>query len=466
MTRDDRLTALLTRSVETLEPSADLWQRTRLAVRRARVRRAAGVVLAAALVAAAVPALDWPGRDGGVAFEPAPAGDTWGSMAATSLAPGSTMTWAGDRLVMLGEQGGARFLPPEQRWEPLPAAPIAPRRGHTAVWTGEALVVWGGTTSDDRFADGAAFDPDRGAWEALPASPLSARWGHSAVWTGSEMIVWGGLGDNGTAFTDGAAYDPATRTWRVLATGPLTGRTAHTAVWTGTEMIVWGGEPYGPEVSPDWVDHVPGAAYDPASDSWRTLADAPPLGLTGGAVAWTGDRMVVWGGTANRDGQVWETNTGAAYDPEADAWTALPPSPLGPRHGVASVWTGNALLVWGGSSGRQATHDDGALYEPSRGVWVAAATSPLEGRAGATAVWDGERVRLCGGTVVQTQDRPGECAAYAPAPEGQGEPAPAAREVSAPPPAPPPLSGPRRPLGTGRGRAGGDARRWRALRRR
>ncbi len=33
------------------------------------------------------------------------------------------------------------------------------------------------------------------------------------AWTGTEMIVWGG-GDANTDLADGAAYDPATNSWR------------------------------------------------------------------------------------------------------------------------------------------------------------------------------------------------------------------------------------------------------------
>ena len=49
-----------------------------------------------------------------------------------------------------------------------------------------------------------------------------ARSGHTAVWTGSEMIVWGG-GDidfNGEEFSlnTGGRYDPATDSWTATST--------------------------------------------------------------------------------------------------------------------------------------------------------------------------------------------------------------------------------------------------------
>jgi hypothetical protein len=79
------------------------------------------------------------------------------------------------------------------------------------------------------------------AWvERASATPLAGRHGHTAVWTGSEMIVWGGFG--GSSLNTGGRYDPTANSWSAVTTsGAPVARNAHTAVWTGSEMIVWGG---------------------------------------------------------------------------------------------------------------------------------------------------------------------------------------------------------------------------------
>ncbi len=83
------------------------------------------------------------------------------------------------------------------------------------------------------------------------------------------------------------------------------------AAWTGEELVVLGGSPtpFGPAAA---------VAYDPAEDRWRTLP-SPPDDLTAEAlaVAWDGRRLVV-------------TNysmAAATYDPAADRWEALPDVP-------------------------------------------------------------------------------------------------------------------------------------------
>src|SRR5947208_509855 len=69
----------------------------------------------------------------------------------------------------------------------------------------------------------------------------AARAGHTAVWTGSEMIVWGGFNEP-SLFNTGGRYNPGTNSWTPTSTtNAPAGRVYHTAVWNGSEMIVWGG---------------------------------------------------------------------------------------------------------------------------------------------------------------------------------------------------------------------------------
>jgi hypothetical protein len=61
----------------------------------------------------------------------------------------------------------------------------------------------------------------------------STRGGHTAVWTGSEMIVWGGE-NSGVALSTGGRYNPSTDSWTATSTtNAPAGRNGHTAVWTG-----------------------------------------------------------------------------------------------------------------------------------------------------------------------------------------------------------------------------------------
>ena len=107
------------------------------------------------------------------------------------------------------------------------------------------MIVWGGvdaTPSD--LNTGGKYNPVTDSWAAtnLNNAP-SPRDSHSAVWSGNEMIVWGGVCCSPPIdFNDGGRYNPGTDSWTTtsLANAPHA-RDSHTAVWTGEKMIVWGG---------------------------------------------------------------------------------------------------------------------------------------------------------------------------------------------------------------------------------
>ena len=93
------------------------------------------------------------------------------------------------------------------------------------------------------------------------AGAPSPRYGHTAVWTGTEMIIWGGY--TGTCVNTGGRYNPATDSWAATSTAANVPRACgcHTAVWTGTEMIVWGGFAGGSFLNT-------GGRYNPSDRTW------------------------------------------------------------------------------------------------------------------------------------------------------------------------------------------------------
>jgi hypothetical protein len=164
-------------------------------------------------------------------------------------------------------------------WSTIPAAPIAPRQNASIVWTGQELVVWGGASgANDALlsGNGAAYDPSTHRWRLLPPSPLPATADASAVWTGSEMVIFGGYLDENPGHIQvtnaAAAYTPSTNSWRRLPNAPISARSSPLGVWTGTRVIELGGVTSGHDPSN-------GAAFDPASDSWRRIgAPVTPAG--------------------------------------------------------------------------------------------------------------------------------------------------------------------------------------------
>lgn len=296
-------------------------------------------------------------------------------------------------------------VPRGWRWESVADGPLDARSQHSAVWTGQEIVIWGGADGEKTFDDGAAYDPRHGQWRTISPSPLAGRTGHVAAWTGNEMIVWGGartdrtsapvpgadkLGIDagtdpptplfGTAFADGAVYDPEADEWRVIGPAPLALR-PYVAAWTGGEFVIVGerlrfeGASGSPAANTGVME---GLAYDPSQGSWRVIAPPPfPSQLAIGG-AWTGEELVVWGGTDH--GGAEGPTGGFAYDSNTDEWDTLPPAPLSDRQWHSVVWTGTRVVVWGGTDLVGPDKADGAAYDPSRRDWEAIAEAPVTGR--------------------------------------------------------------------------------------
>ncbi|HET8542399.1 MAG TPA: IPT/TIG domain-containing protein [Anaeromyxobacter sp.] len=295
---------------------------------------------------------------------------------------------------------GVRYDPMTDVWRALPTtgAP-SPRAGAKAVWTGSEVIVWGGYTgtgaSTTYLGTGGRYLPASNTWATLSSagSPPAGRSGHSAVWTGSKLIVWGG--QNGAGYLgSGAVYDPAAQRWAATSlTGAPSPRSRHSTVWTGTEMIVWGG--YVSSLASGKLGD--GARYDPATDTWTPLAatGAPAPRYDHGA-AWTGTRMVLWGGRGTSS----DLADGAIYDVGADAWTAIPASAaLSKRANTGAVAAGGRVVFWGGaSSDVSSTYGNGATFDPATGGWsaVAGAGAPV-GRYLHDAVWTGDAMIVFGG---------------------------------------------------------------------
>ncbi len=213
---------------------------------------------------------------------------------APSDVPIQIVVWTGDEAIFADGTSLLRYDPTTDRWttgEPLPGV----ERGQpTVVWTGKEVVVWGGSTlvhgkrfdTEISLRDGYAYRPDRDRWRLLPAAPIGA-WGSVGVWDGQEVLVWGGgatRNQGAERFTQdqGAAYDPATNTWRQLPQAPVAKYQSYvlTGAWTGRELVVFTGR-------------GGGAAFTPKTDTWRPLPPGPKEWLGGLRSVWTQRSLVV-----------------------------------------------------------------------------------------------------------------------------------------------------------------------------
>jgi N-acetylneuraminic acid mutarotase len=331
--------------------------------------------------------------------------DTWTPTSTPHAPPGRlghTAVWTGSEMIVWGGDSrngtvntGGRYDPVSDSWIKTSnkIAPT-PRMFHTAVWTGSEMIVWGGCSDvscNNEVNTGGRYNPSTDTWTATSTTNApEGRVGHTAVWTGSEMIVWGGT-TLINFFNTGGRYNPGTDNWTATSTtnAPV-GRELHTAVWTGSEMIVWGG------VNGDIGPYDTGSRYNPGTDSWTAMSttNAPAARWFHTAV-WTGSEMIVWGGTPSG---VSGFQTGGRYNVGSDSWAATNTNnaPLG-RILQSAVWTGSEMIIWGGTA-LPGVLNTGGRYTPDSDSWTGTTTTDApSARADHTAVWTGSEMIIWGG---------------------------------------------------------------------
>ena len=272
----------------------------------------------------------------------------------------------------------AKSGPPQTgSWKLMAVGPVlGPVSGPAHVWTGKEMLVWGrmpGLPCVDSpqpdpciAALGGRYDPAPDQWQpitsaSLPSALFGGRYGFAAtIWTGKEMLIWGGRCDENVICDGGAAYDPEQDKWRAMSdlNGPPRGRSDYAAAWTGTKMIIWGGTDYNFQQQPVTLRPVgDGFAYDPDKDTWVSISSAgAPSANNYPAFTWTGSRMVIWGIGDQLQPE------GALYDPIGDTWQRMSNVGAPVRGYQLAFWTGTEVLVWNVGGG-------GGLYDPATDKW-------------------------------------------------------------------------------------------------
>ncbi|MEO1698105.1 MAG: NPCBM/NEW2 domain-containing protein [Planctomycetota bacterium] len=233
------------------------------------------------------------------------------------------------------------------------------------------------------------------AWTALAAlagPSISARHEAGAAEVNGKIYLMGGRGSRPTQ-----EYDPASRAWRSLAPTPIELHHFQPVVLDGLVYVV--GAFTGPFPNESNVQNI--RIYDPRSDSWSVGASLPAGRQRGsaGAVVYDGRIWLVGGNNQGHNGgaRSWFD----VYDPASDSWTALPDAPRARDHFLAGV-VGHRLVVAGGRRTTQpnpfvGTVPEVDVYDFATGTWsTLGADLPTE-RAGTMTVTQGRHVVVIGG---------------------------------------------------------------------
>jgi N-acetylneuraminic acid mutarotase len=200
------------------------------------------------------------------------------------------------------------------------------------------------------------YDPAADTWRAL--APLPTKRGSPvAVSVGDKLYVIGGATTLPGAdavhparphYSVGAVeeYDPAANVWRSRAPIPTPRNHAVAGVVNG-KIYVIGGRVGGAFVSSGSSNVGVVEEYDPAADRWGPPKARMPSARSAMAGGVYGGKIYVAGGEGQDDRSMFTWRALEAYDPAANAWSALPSMPVS-RHGLAGAVVGKRLHMVSG----------------------------------------------------------------------------------------------------------------------
>lgn len=211
----------------------------------------------------------------------------------------------------------------------------------------------------------------------------------TAVWRPSGLPVIGDPPESS------APVGPAG--WSEIPAGPLSPRNAPVGVWSGTELLVAGGSsmpacPAGASCALGPQPLVDGAAFDPATGMWRSIADAP-VAFAGGDAVMVNSRMFVL--TVVDTARVL-----LAYDIAADTWEQLPAPTVPAARLFAAGDRLYAYVADASTQDRKAVKFPDVQFDPARRVWEPLPLDPLDSTGSRQLLW------LDGTTVLIGQTRP------------------------------------------------------------
>ena len=262
------------------------------------------------------------------------------------------------------------------------------------VWTGTVAYIIGGTHgtggSDQPLSDIVEFDPATGTPTVVASMP-TPRYDAEAVWTGEAVLIFGGW--DGSQYIDSILrFDPATYT---ITEEPSTLPTASAhseAFWDGRDLpaigcsggcayILGGATSAPPPANSATLASI--VRYNPTTATMATMGATLPTGRYSMASVFDGESFYLFGGFEffrNLDEIL-------KFDPAADTLDVLAAKLPHPNISPTAVWGGSVAYIFGGQV-EGVNVPTIFRFDPSSGADPESLTQQLpSGRSGSASVW-------------------------------------------------------------------------------
>ncbi len=284
----------------------------------------------------------------------------------------NAFTEANGKFYLIGGRGSRPvdiYDPQSNTWSEGHAPPLEMHHFQAVSYQGKIYVMGaftGGFPDEKPIPNIYIYDPEADSWEKGPEIPQNRRRGAAgvAIYNDKFYLVDGIVNGH----TDGYQnwldeYDPATNTWKTLPDAPHKRDHVQAAI-AGDKIFVAGGRTSSAATNQTLELTIPEVdVYDFNTGAWTTLDNDIPTQRAGTASVVIGDEVIVLGGesTAHEEAH----NEVEALNINTLEWRTLPPLNKG-RHGTgAAVYNGNIYMAAGsGNRGGGPELTSMEMYEP------------------------------------------------------------------------------------------------------
>jgi hypothetical protein len=208
-------------------------------------------------------------------------------------------------------------------WRELATPPLSPREAPTGFWTGEVVMLVGGSDAPPcpptaactvpkvaPLADGAAYDPATGAWRAIADAPVGFSWAEPELIDGSAYLWIAGENGRPNAPSAFLAYRIGDDRWDELEM-PTADPGWYTILRAGKRIVA--------HTYDDSEGERPDFVFDTTTSTWSELPDDPFEDPYSRELAWDGDRLLLFD-HQERDESVEAAVRGASFDFASGEW--------------------------------------------------------------------------------------------------------------------------------------------------
>jgi hypothetical protein len=240
-----------------------------------------------------------------------------------------------------------------------------------------------------------AAEATENTWTTMASMP-TPRAGLGVAVVNGKIYAIGGRNEDYGYLNTNEDYDPATNTWTTRKPMPTRRSNFGIAVYQ-SKIYVIGGQAGADSWNGADILSSSNEVYDPLTDTWETKTSLPTLrrGLDANVV--DGKIYLIGGYRISSPGggiYLQEFNVTEVYDPAADTWITMAPLPTA-VYNYASAVVNNKIYVIGGPDKLN------QIYDPKTDTWSFGAEAP-EGVYGAAAgatngIWAPKRIYVLGG---------------------------------------------------------------------